>query len=615
MVSGENMSSCWTCGSSVDGYHYTCSSCNSIIQNQTNEINYGFNNLIRAQKNEFDQLKNVINSNFSGIASILVWGVQELKWEIQQQSNLLKSINNTLITPSQTKANELRIMGEELRRRGVIDQAERFFLESLEMNPLDYRTYIGLAQTYLIINKFYQAKLLLEKSLPHAPKDEIDYKSYSYKLIGHIYSCEENYDLAISCLKQSINLSPNYYDCYYDCAQYYAKEKDAQNSINLLKRAISGNPSFWYLAQNDFSFEPIKNELKKLLSDFFITQCNKVNSIINQTENIFSDISKSTLLERNIRESFKESCENIKNKLKEADNKIGLSKILLLQKEYPSSIKAEYIANEGLLLANTTLNLANQLKNNYKKFIENKQKQTNSFIVGIFIGISFISCFILCCCFPTSFSMFVNFVNANFEWANEENALCFIGAILTLLLLVLVIASFCVPGLIIAISIITILKMLRKSPSLKLKKKMFQFVNIFLCISLIFGIIYWACFGFGTKQKLETDNNEKNIKINNFNAKQELPKNFPEDIPLYPRAKMVEIHGDKEDFITVFTTIAPVKDVVAYYAINLKTLGWKIETSQVSEIIFEKGNRSGNISARKDKSQTLILIRYKMKKN
>ena len=112
-------------------------------------------------------------------------------------------------------------MAEELRRRGVLGKSEEFFLKSLEANPLDYRTYISLAEAYLKMDRFDEAKAYLEESLPHAPRlsrfrqereierrrmrksvglplheseapSIFDYKSYSYRLIGHMYACRES---------------------------------------------------------------------------------------------------------------------------------------------------------------------------------------------------------------------------------------------------------------------------------------------------------------------------------------------------------------------------------------------------------------------------------------
>ncbi|MGB3206816.1 MAG: tetratricopeptide repeat protein [Crinalium sp.] len=214
------MAQCFTCNSYVEGYQYTCTHCENLSElkklRQTFESSEGqlYKNLNQIEgsiQGGFDEIKDIfsegasqisqsiseVSDKLSIISSAIEWGFQELSWQLQQQTSILLSINHTLRTPSETQANEWREMAEKLRKRGVLDESEEFYLKALDRNRLDYRIYVGLAETYLQSNKFDQAKEILEKSIPHAPKEgEFDYKSYSYRLIGHIYACKEEYNSA-----------------------------------------------------------------------------------------------------------------------------------------------------------------------------------------------------------------------------------------------------------------------------------------------------------------------------------------------------------------------------------------------------------------------------------
>lgn len=279
------MTKCWTCGSYVKGDHYNCSSCENMpeikklrsvvkasLENISEEVGNaervlqrGFADLEQVIKNGIDEFKDALSSGFSEIASAVEWGFGEINWQLQRQTDILQSIDHTLRTPSETQANEWRNMAEELRRRGVLYESEEFYLKALEVNRLDYRIYVGLAETYLQSNKFDKAKTYLEKSLPHAPKREIDYKSYSYRLIGHIYACQEDYSRAMAVLKTSIELSPTYADGHYDYAQYCAQMRKTSACLSSLQKAILAKPICWYLAQKEQNFDPIRAEVKKLL--------------------------------------------------------------------------------------------------------------------------------------------------------------------------------------------------------------------------------------------------------------------------------------------------------------------------------------------------------------
>lgn len=239
------MARCWTCGAHIDRPLFTCPACSTVkeIQGLRKQTAASLDRLAEVQRRGFEELSGALSEGLSEIASVIEWGFEEINWQLQQQTTVLKSIDRTLKTPSQTQANEWRQMAEELRSRGVLDRSEEFFLKSLEANPLDYRTYVGLAEVYLQINTFDKAMAYLEESLPHAPKgrsqsqeqdwDEeweeelerelrelereafeigeeanlranlwqnkeyFDYKSYSYRLIGHVYACKEEYPNAV----------------------------------------------------------------------------------------------------------------------------------------------------------------------------------------------------------------------------------------------------------------------------------------------------------------------------------------------------------------------------------------------------------------------------------
>jgi len=274
------MGRCWTCGSNVSGWNYTCTACKNLNElksfqkkadsYQTN-ISRGLDYLAEVQQEGLKALESTLSTGLSEIASAIEWGFGELSWQLQQQTDVLRSIDNTIKTPSETQANEWRQMAEELRRRGVLDESEEFYLKALEVNRLDYRIYAGLAQTYLQSNKFDKAKSFLEKSLPHAPKKEIDYKSYSYRLIGHIHACEEDYIGASRTLRTSIDLSPKYAEGHYDYAQYCAQVRNNSDCLSSIRTATLAKPVYFYLAQAEKNFDPIRHEVQSLLISASLT--------------------------------------------------------------------------------------------------------------------------------------------------------------------------------------------------------------------------------------------------------------------------------------------------------------------------------------------------------
>lgn len=299
------MAKCWTCGTTCDGHHYTCASCDNLsgklkeLQQTVNihgsGISRGLDYLAQIQREGFEALESEISeglstiaSGLSEIASTLHWGFEELSWQLQQETSVLQSIDHTLQTPSQTQANEWRQMAEDLRHRRVLDKSEEFYLKALEANPLDYRIYVGLAETYLQSNKFDKAKVFLERSLPHARKQEIDYKSYSYRLIGHIYACEENYRQAALTLQTAVQLSKDYVDGNYDLVQYCARLEDrqewAKQRLPSLEWVILQRPLYYSLAQHERNFDPVRSDIQGLLTRMNAEATRKAKEAVAKAE-------------------------------------------------------------------------------------------------------------------------------------------------------------------------------------------------------------------------------------------------------------------------------------------------------------------------------------------
>jgi len=386
------MAKCWTCGTHVSGYRYTCSACESLneiknLQKTVKSYGKALDYIAQIQQEGFQRLNDTLSSGLSEIASAIEWGFGEISWQLQQQTDVLKSIDYTLKTPSETKANEWRLHAEELRRRGVLEESEEFFLKALNEYRLDYRIYVGLAETYLRMNRFDKAKVFLEKSLPHAPKKEIDYKSYSYRLIGHIYACEENYNQATAILQSSIELSPTYEDGHYDYAQYCAQLRNKEICLSSLQKAILAKPLYWYLAQKEKNFDPVRSEVEKLLSSIITEASRRAKDEIARAENALEEAHDAVSKARQALNVSRDKavlnsstlCENAEAKLKLAKDKVASG-------DYVAFLEAKPIAEESNTFANNALNTAYGEREHYIKRRAEKVKNAWKRVPGAFIG-------------------------------------------------------------------------------------------------------------------------------------------------------------------------------------------------------------------------------------
>jgi tetratricopeptide (TPR) repeat protein len=293
------MPTCWTCGAETTGFSFSCAACQglhelSTLRREVARADGKPDRIAEVQQRGFDALK----MGFPGTANTIEWGFTDLAWRLDQQADVLKSLDQLLKTPRQLQAKNHRLMGDDLLARGVFEDAEKCYRKSVELSPLDYRGYVGLAETLLRLNRDVEAVRVLKRSLRHAPKDESgtgpieNWRSYSLRLIGHVYACHHNYQKAVKHLGKAIALSPNYADALYDHSQYTGRLSRAQDCVNSLRRAIANKPFYWKLAQRQGAYQPVEQEVTKLLDEIRNSEMNKASQRLKECQPMLKRLSQ-----------------------------------------------------------------------------------------------------------------------------------------------------------------------------------------------------------------------------------------------------------------------------------------------------------------------------------
>jgi hypothetical protein len=146
LLERDIMQYCWTCGTEIIGHHFTCNVCAKTRTNLSESprisksttmskfIEYSITKLFFGKEDTQLYIAADVSSNLVYHFGHR-WGFEELSLKMDQMTAVLQSIDHSLKTPDETKANEQRLKAEELRRMGLLADSEKFFLQSLELNP------------------------------------------------------------------------------------------------------------------------------------------------------------------------------------------------------------------------------------------------------------------------------------------------------------------------------------------------------------------------------------------------------------------------------------------------------------------------------------------------
>ena len=95
-------------------------------------------------------------------------------------------------------------------------------------------------------------------------------------------------------------------------------------------------------------------------------------------------------------------------------------------------------------------------------------------------------------------------------------------------------------------------------------------------------------------------------------GKQELPENFPTDMPIYPGSTILSTSSNADNTVVIFSTDDSVETVTDYYKKELASDDWEVETTasmaNATLLGINKGELNGGIVINESDEETQIVI-------
>lgn len=247
------------------------------------------------------------------------WGFSELFWQLEQQRETLGNILKVLQAPLSAQAKELKKRAENAYRHGWIDDALEDFLESEKKNRYDFTIHQSLGNIYLFHKKDPNKALeYYEKALKYATPYSPYYASFALLHIGLENYLLEDFQEAYNATSRAIELSPNYYESYYQHARYCAMLGKYDEAIEHLEQAIiEGDRYYCIKADSDECFD----EMREKLQLFFGELRDKLASLTRQ--GVF-------FIQGSIRDA---ESDNVSSEKLDAAKKILTESITLMERE------------------------------------------------------------------------------------------------------------------------------------------------------------------------------------------------------------------------------------------------------------------------------------------
>ena len=221
----------------------------------------------------------MVAEGMSGLKAAFEWGISEVVWQIEQNRAVLKDILGVLIAPLDTQAKELRRRAEDAYANGWFKEALEDFLESEKKNKYDFLVHISIGMIYLF-QKIDKGNALeyFDKAIKYGTPKSKYYTSFALlhkALIKRDFGLMEE---AEACARQAGELSPDFSEAFYHCAQYNALLNRPDKAMQMLTKAIMLDANYCNKANVDLAFSQFQSQLTGVFEDFRKTEGSKARN-------------------------------------------------------------------------------------------------------------------------------------------------------------------------------------------------------------------------------------------------------------------------------------------------------------------------------------------------
>ena len=220
-----------------------------------------------------------VEQGIYGLQAAFEWGISEVVWQIEQNRRELRNILEVLSAPLDTQAKELRKRAEEAYAYGWFEEALEDFLQSEKKNRYDFSIHISIGMIYLFKKNDKAIALeYFDKAIKYATPKSKYYTSFALLHKSHIKSYLGLLEEAEAIVTQAVELSPDFAEALYQCAQHNALLNRPDKSLQMLNRAIKIDVNYCEKACNDNAFDQIRPKIIVLFEHIRKTEGDKVRN-------------------------------------------------------------------------------------------------------------------------------------------------------------------------------------------------------------------------------------------------------------------------------------------------------------------------------------------------
>lgn len=187
----------------------------------------------------------------------------EIRWALERQSQISQQILQVLLNALDNTSRQYWEQGVKCYETSEYDIARERFNRALDANRTNYFAYQYLG--FIAVHEEKSPDALHNFELARKFADSGYHRALAMSHLARSHYATGDLSHALLSAVAATEAAPDHAKFWYECAVFHVRGKNAEEAIQCLRRAITGDWTYWSISISDANFEPIRQHVERLL--------------------------------------------------------------------------------------------------------------------------------------------------------------------------------------------------------------------------------------------------------------------------------------------------------------------------------------------------------------
>ena len=238
-------------------------------------LRQGFTRLDQHIQEGLGEISTTLEKGFERLDATFQWGFSELLWRLDQQTEVVRRIEELLLNQLDAQVRVFREKGIRSYNYGWFEEAKTLLDRALDLAVTDHVVAQYLGNIHLFYDRDYdQAILYYSRAARYSEPDSkhhyvvaLMHQGLAYYLADHADKVAD-WSAAANCLALAVGIAPDNLEAHFQHAQYSTLCGDHEGALHSLDTAIRGDSRFLIRVMAEPDFFPIRKDIEVLVADY-----------------------------------------------------------------------------------------------------------------------------------------------------------------------------------------------------------------------------------------------------------------------------------------------------------------------------------------------------------